>query len=116
MSRRLRLILPLLLALAPAAHAQGKWTTYLHAQTCNDIIALRDTVWLATGEAGLVRFRRSDSTWSSITREPNGLAGNTIQAITFDRTKRYVRYVGTIAGTSPSFALAVVISEQKKQL
>jgi hypothetical protein len=38
------------------------------------------------------------------------------QAITFDRSKRYVRYVGTIAGTTPSFALAVVLSEQKKQL
>ncbi len=38
------------------------------------------------------------------------------QAITFDRSKRDVRYVGTIAGGSPSFALAVVISEQKKQL
>ena len=38
------------------------------------------------------------------------------QAITFDRTKRYVRYIGTIGGTSPSFALAVFISEQKKQL
>src|SRR3954464_6438219 len=26
------------------------------------------------------------------------------QAITFDRSKRYIRYVGTIAGTTPSFA------------
>src|SRR5437899_6077210 len=43
-------------------------------------------------------------------------AANNYQAITFDRTKRYVRYVGTIGGTSPSFALAVVISEQKKQV
>jgi hypothetical protein len=38
------------------------------------------------------------------------------QAITFDRTKRFVRYVATVAGTSPSFALAVVVSEQKKQV
>jgi hypothetical protein len=38
------------------------------------------------------------------------------QAITFERTKRYLRYLGTIAGTSPSFALAVVLSEQKKQV
>ncbi|HEY1378132.1 MAG TPA: hypothetical protein VGF55_15125 [Gemmataceae bacterium] len=39
-----------------------------------------------------------------------------VQAITFDRTQRYVRYVGTISGTSPSFALAVIVSEQKKQI
>jgi hypothetical protein len=39
-----------------------------------------------------------------------------VQAIAFDRTLRYVRYVGTVAGTSPSFALAVIVSEQKKQI
>ena len=41
-------------------------------------------------------------------------ASTSMVAITFDRTKRYVRYVGTIAGTSPSFAMSVWISEQKK--
>ena len=39
-----------------------------------------------------------------------------VQAITFDRTLRYVRYVGTVGGTSPSFILAVIVSEQKKQV
>ena len=43
-------------------------------------------------------------------------ASSNYQAITFDRSKRYIRYVGTIAGTTPNFALAVVISEQKKQV
>jgi hypothetical protein len=43
-------------------------------------------------------------------------ASNNLQVITFDRTKRYVRYVGTIAGTSPDFTVGVVIGEQKKQL
>jgi hypothetical protein len=38
------------------------------------------------------------------------------QAVTFERTQRYLRYVGTIGGTSPSFALAVVITQQKKQV
>src|SRR4051812_43831662 len=33
-----------------------------------------------------------------------------VQAITFDRTLRYVRYVGTVGGSSPSFAVAVIIS------
>lgn len=39
-----------------------------------------------------------------------------VQAITFQRTKRYVRYVGTIAGTSPQFALDALIGESKKQV
>jgi hypothetical protein len=39
-----------------------------------------------------------------------------VQAISFDRTQRYVRYVGTISGTSPSFPLAVLVGEQKKQV
>jgi hypothetical protein len=44
-------------------------------------------------------------------------AQNNTQAITFDRTKRYVRYVGTIGGTStPTVLTSVFIGEQKKQL
>ena len=88
MSRRLMPALSLLLALtlAPTVRAQGQWTTYLHFKSCNDLIALRDTVWFATGEAGLVQYFRSTDTWSSITRAPNGLAGNTVTAITYDRS------------------------------
>jgi len=83
----LSLLLPALCLLPRAASAQfdnRAWTTYLHAQTCRDLIALRDTVWIATGEAGLVRYARSTGTWSSFTREPSGLAGNILQALTFD--------------------------------
>jgi hypothetical protein len=83
------LLLPALCLLPRAASAQfdnRAWTTYLHAQTCRDLIALRDTVWVATGEAGLLRYSRATDSWSSITREPNGLAGNILQAITFDRS------------------------------
>jgi hypothetical protein len=43
-------------------------------------------------------------------------ATDNVQAISFDRTLRYVRYVGTIGGTSPSFPVAVLIGEQKKQV
>jgi hypothetical protein len=44
-------------------------------------------------------------------------AANNTQAITFDRTKRYVRYVGTIGGTStPTVLTSVFVGEQKKQL
>jgi hypothetical protein len=79
--------LPALCLLPRVASAQfdnRAWATYLHAQTCRDLIALRDTVWIATGEAGLVRYARATDSWSSTTREPNGLAGNSLQALAFD--------------------------------
>jgi hypothetical protein len=67
---------------------------------------------------GKIQESSDSSNWSDITgatfTQVTG-SGDT-QAITFNRTKRYVRYIGTIGGTSPSFAVAVVISEQKKQL
>ena len=91
MPQRLNRILSLLLALMALlacpgiVYAKGLWTTYLHTRSCNDLIPGRDTVWLATGEAGLVRYIRSSDTWSSITAEPSGLAGNTVRAIAFDR-------------------------------
>ncbi len=74
------------LAVAPAVRAQGQWSTYLHMASCNDLLPLRDTVWVATGEAGLLRYVRSQDAWSSITREPSGLANNNVTAIRFDRS------------------------------
>ena len=52
----------------------------------------------------------SGATFTTVTTSDN------IQAISFDRTKRYLRYIGTIAGTSPSIPMAVVVTEQKKQV
>jgi hypothetical protein len=52
----------------------------------------------------------SGATFATVTASTNN------QAITFERTKRYLRYVGTVGGTSPSFAVAVIISQQKKQI
>jgi hypothetical protein len=85
MHRRLILTLSLLLGSASAARAQGQWTTYLHTQTGNDLIALRDTVWIATAEAGLVRYFRSTDTWASTTAEPSGMASNNVNKIAFDK-------------------------------
>ena len=62
----IRALLPVLLALtlAPdAVRAQGKWDTYLHMKSCNDLLVLRDTGWVATGGAGLLRFRRATDGW-----------------------------------------------------
>jgi hypothetical protein len=43
-------------------------------------------------------------------------ASDVMQSISFDRTLRYVRYVGTVTGTSPTIAAGVLIGEQKKQV
>jgi hypothetical protein len=43
-------------------------------------------------------------------------ASNNLQTITFERTKRYLRHSRTAAGTTPSFALGVLIGEQKKSV
>jgi ligand-binding sensor domain-containing protein len=84
--------IPALLALAllsgvPAAvHASGAWTTYMRLVTCNDVLAMQDTVWIASGEAGLWRYLRSSGRFESITREPGGLASNSVTALSFDRS------------------------------
>jgi hypothetical protein len=68
--------------------------------------------------AGKIQESADNSTWADI----SGATFTTVatndntQAITFDRTLRYVRYVGTVGGTSPQVPVAVVISEQKKQI
>jgi len=56
--------------------------------------------------------------WSDAAGAPFTAVSTTdnVQAIGFDRTQRYVRYIGTITGTSPSFPLAVIVGEQKKQV
>ena len=85
------LMLLALCLLPRAASAQfdnRAWTTYLHAETCQDLLCTGDTVWVATGEAGLLRYVRSSQAWSSITREPSGLAGNSLQCLVFDAEGR----------------------------
>jgi hypothetical protein len=43
-------------------------------------------------------------------------ASTSLLVINFFRTKRYLRYVGTIGGTTPSFTMAVQIGELKKSV
>ena len=73
-----------------------------------------------TGPALTGKFQESadNNNWTDIAGATFATTSTTdnVQAITFDRTLRYVRYVGTITGTSPSFPLAVIIGEQKKQV
>lgn len=68
--------------------------------------------------AGKIQESADGTTWSDLAGATFTVvtATDNVQAITFDRAQRYVRYVGTIGGTTPSFAVAVVISQQKKQV
>ena len=68
--------------------------------------------------AGKIQESSDGTTWTDVANATFAqvTASNNYQAISFERTKRYLRYVGTVGGTSPSFAIAVVISEQKKQI
>lgn len=62
---------------------------------------------------GKLQESDDNSSWSDIagatfTQE---ITSNRLQIINFTRTKQYIRYVGTIAGTSPSFMLAVSVGK-----
>lgn len=66
---------------------------------------------------GKIQESSDNSTFTDITGATftQVTASTSLLAINFQRTKRYLRYVGTIAGTSPSFGLDVIIGETKKQ-
>lgn len=84
----------LLLPLAPLpARAAGGWDTFLRPYIWNDLLVEGDTLWAATGEAGLLRFDAARGTFSSSTREPNGLAGNDLSSLARDRSGRL--WIGT---------------------
>ena len=67
---------------------------------------------------GKLQESSDNSTWSDISGATftQVTASTAIQTIYIQTraTKRYIRYVGTIGGTSPSFGLAVTIQGQKQ--
>jgi hypothetical protein len=68
--------------------------------------------------AGKLRESADGSTWTDIggATFTTVSASNNLQIIRFVRSLRYVRYEGTVAGTSPEFFLSVVVGQQYKQL
>ena len=77
----------------------GAWTSYLHAYSYSGLVALHDTLWCATREAGLLRFDPALQRFDSFTREPGGLASNELGALALDRSGRV--WAGTLgAGVS----------------
>jgi ligand-binding sensor domain-containing protein len=88
-----------LLASPGPAHAAGPWTTWLRAYNFSDLAVDSAAVWCATREGGLVRFDRATGAFTSITREPGGLASNRLSALALDRSQRL--WTGTLgAGLS----------------
>ena len=67
---------------------------------------------------GKIQESADNSTWTDVAGATFTAvtASNNIQTITFERTKRYLRHARTVSGTSPTFALGVVIGEQKKSI
>jgi hypothetical protein len=73
----------------------------------------------ATSLAGVIQESADGSTgWAAITGAAFAAVtdADDVQVITFTRTARYLRYVGTITGGSPSIEMAVLIGEQRKTL
>jgi hypothetical protein len=68
--------------------------------------------------AGKIQESTDGATWTDVAGAvfATVTASTNNQCIAFERTKRFLRYVGTVGGTTPSFAVAVVISQQKKQI
>jgi hypothetical protein len=67
---------------------------------------------------GKIQESADNSTWTDVANATFAAVttSNNVQAITFERTKRYLRYFRTVSGTGPTFALSVVIGEQKKSV
>ncbi len=66
--------------------------------------------------AGHIEESSDSSSWSAIDDAEFVAvdAINNVQTITFRRTKRYVRYVGTVSGVDPSVPVSALIGEQFK--
>ena len=65
---------------------------------------------------GKIQESADNSTWTDVSGATFTAvtASSNVQTIVFERTKRYLRYFRTVAGSGPTFALSVLIGEQKK--
>jgi len=84
---RILLLLPaclLAVPIAAAAQGFGAWTTMLSVRTFKDLLATEQSIWCATGEAGLLRYDRAADRYDVIRRVPGGLASNDLTALALD--------------------------------
>lgn len=68
------------------------------------------------GLIGTIEESVDGSAWTAITGAEFTQVGDTqdIQTIRFTRTKRYLRYVGTLDGDTPTAVVSVAIGARKK--
>lgn len=66
--------------------------------------------------AGRIEESATGSSWAAIGGATFAAvtAENDVQAIRFRPTARYVRWAATVTGDTPSFAVAVLLGQQKK--
>ena len=83
----------ILLCAAAPVHASGAWTTWVKPYTFTDILVHGNSIWATSLEGGLLQWDRGAGSFTSITREPGGLASNALTAIAHDRRGRL--WVGT---------------------
>ncbi|MCE9567736.1 MAG: hypothetical protein K8U57_37525 [Planctomycetes bacterium] len=106
--------------LAPASQSSSPTGSTIDMITADGPCFAVQQVGSFTGDSldGHIEESANGSSWSAISGAEFAevTAGSNLQAIQFVRTARYVRYVGTIAGDTPSIAMAVLIGEQKKSL
>ena len=67
---------------------------------------------------GRIEESSDNSSWSAISGATFTAvaASDNVQVIRFTRTERYIRWSCTLAGTTPTAVVAVVIGQQKKTL
>jgi len=88
-NRALAAIVVGLAALAAVpAHGSGAWRTYLRPTAFAAAAADSDTLWLASRDAGLLRYTTTTHAFASWTREPNGLASNLLNDVALDHRGR----------------------------
>jgi hypothetical protein len=66
--------------------------------------------------SGRIEQSADGSSWSTLATFADVTSDDQIQVIRFMRDARFVRYAATLAGSSPSVMIAVVIGEQKKTM
>lgn len=105
----------------PAARTATLTGTGVDCLTGDGIINAVQSVGVVSGTNptwdGVIQESADNSTgWTTIGTFTQVTASTNLQTIQCQRTKRYIRYVGTIGGTStPTFNGACLLVEDKKQ-
>lgn len=108
----------------PVAKTSSVTTTGVDCKDIDGLLTAIQAVGAATGTTptlnGVIQESPDNSSaWTTVATfdEVDGDGDNTVQVKSFQRSKRYLRYVGTIAhGGSASFTMSLVLFGQKKQV